>query len=85
MLIPDLLEKVKPISTKWMRKTFPEIGAFKWQEGYGAFSVGRSTLQATINYIRNQEEHHKIVSYKEELISLLEAQGILYDPSQFLD
>ena len=79
MLIPDLIEKIKPVSTKWCVKTFPEINKFKWQEGYGAFTVGKSNLQAVINYIKNQEEHHKTVSFESELISLLDAQGIPYD------
>jgi REP-associated tyrosine transposase len=85
MLIPDLIEKVKPVSSKWFNKTFPEIKGFKWQEGYGAFTVGKSNLQAVINYIKNQEEHHKTVSFEKEFISLLEAQGISYDKRFFLD
>ena len=84
LLIPDLIEKIKPTSTKWCIKTFPEIKGFKWQEGYGAFTVGKSNLQAVINYIKNQEEHHKTVTFEEELISLLEAQGISYDRKHLL-
>ena len=41
MIIPDLIEKIKPVSTQWFIKTFPEIKGFKWQEGYGAFTVGK--------------------------------------------
>lgn len=84
LLIPDLVEKVKPVSTKWFVKTFPEIKGFKWQEGYGAFTVGQSNLQAVINYIENQEEHHKNVSYEQELIGFLNAQGIPYDNKYLL-
>ncbi len=79
MLIPDLIEKIKPISTKWLNKTFPEIKGFKWQEGYGAFSVGKSNLQEVIKYIENQEEHHKKISFEEEFLGFLKAQGIPYD------
>lgn len=79
LLIPDLIEKVKPISTKWFCKTFPDINDFSWQQGYGAFSVGKSNLQNVINYIENQEEHHKKVTFEEEFIALLEMQGIPYD------
>jgi len=39
MLIPNLIEKIKPTSTKWFVKTFPEINGFKWQEGYGALAL----------------------------------------------
>lgn len=79
MLIPDLVEKIKPITSKWFNKTFREINEFRWQEGYGAFSVGKSNLQEVIKYIENQEEHHKKVSFEEEFISFLNAQGIPYD------
>ena len=73
MIIPDLIEKIKPVSTKWFIKTFPEIKGFKWQEGYGAFTVGKSNLQSVINYIENQEEHHKTLSFEKEFASMLEA------------
>lgn len=84
MMIPDLIEKIKPVSTKWFIKTFPEIKGFKWQEGYGAFTVGKSNLQSVINYIENKEEHHKILSFEKEFASMLEAQGIAYDKRYFL-
>lgn len=79
LLIPDLVEKVKPTTTKGITKTFPEISTFKWQEGYAAFTVGKSTLPSVIKYIENQEAHHKNVSSEEEFISMLKAQGISYD------
>lgn len=79
LLIPDLLEKIKPASTKWVQKTFPQINEFGWQTGYGVFSVGKANLQQVINYIANQEEHHKKVTFEEEFINLLEKQGIVYD------
>jgi putative transposase len=86
MLVPDLIEKVKPVTTKWMNRTFPELNSrFRWQAGYGAFSVGKSNMQEVINYIKNQEEHHKKISYQEEFIGFLEAHGILFDPKLIFD
>jgi putative transposase len=86
MLVPNLIEKLKPITTKWMNNTFPELERkFGWQEGYAAFSVDRSNLQPIINYIENQEEHHKKVSYQDEYIAFLKAQGIAFDPRFVFD
>ena len=69
-----------------MNKTFSEFkGTFRWQEGYGAFSVGKSNLQEVIKYIENQEEHHKSISYKEEYISFINVQEISYDPQFIFD
>lgn len=86
LLIPDLIEKVKPTTTKWLNRTFPELNNnFRWQAGYGAFSVGKSNLQAVINYIKNQEEHHKKMSYQEEYIGFLKELGIPFDPNLIFD
>ena len=84
--IPDLLEKTKPVTTKWLNKTYSEFnGQFSWQKGYGAFTVAKSILQGVINYIATQEEHHKVESYKEGYIRFLEEQGISYDPRFIFD
>ena len=85
LLIPDLLEKIKPASTKWVHKTFPDLNEFAWQTGYGAFSVGKANLQQVINYIKNQEEHHKKFTFEEEFIKLLEMQGIPYSKHTVFD
>ena len=86
LLIPDLIQKVKPTTTKWMNKTFPELrNKFRWHSGYGVFSVGKSNMQAVINYIKNQEEHHKKMCYKEEFISFLESLKISYNPDRIFD
>ncbi len=85
LLIPELLETIKPASTKWVQKTFPEMKDFGWQTGYGAFSVGKSNLQQVTNYIVNQEKHHRNVSFEEEFIRLLDMQGIAYDKRFIFD
>ena len=55
------IQLLKVNSSKWIRETFPKMGSFAWQEGYGAFSVGISGLDATVAYIRKQPEHHRRV------------------------
>ena len=62
-----------------MQKTFPENAKFGWQEGYGAFSVGLSTMSSVMGYIQKQEKHHQKQSFKDEFISFLEAHSIRYD------
>lgn len=86
ILIPTMVEKVKPVSSKWFNREFPGIGefGFQWQKGYGAFTVGKSNLQAVIKYIENQEEHHKTLTFEDEMRQLLKSQGIAYDEKYFL-
>ena len=49
------------------------LGKFKWQEGYGAFSYSKSQKEKVVNYVLNQEEHHKKKSFKDEYVGLLKA------------
>jgi len=53
---------------------------FAWQEGYGAFGVSKSNIDAVVRYINDQERHHKKMSFEDEFIGLLEKNGMEYDP-----
>ena len=53
---------------------------FSWQEGYGAFSVSKSNINAVVKYIANQETHHRRITFENEFIALLDKHGIEYDP-----
>ena len=55
-----------------------------WQDGYAAFTCSYQDKDRLINYIKNQEEHHKKVSFKEELIALLNEHGIEFDERYLL-
>jgi hypothetical protein len=63
--------------------TFREEPHFAWQEGYGAFSVSASGIPKVQDYIRAQEEHHRLHGFEAEFRALLEKYGIAYEP-QFL-
>ena len=77
--VSEILNKVKSNSSGRVHKTFPDRQAFAWQVGYAAFGVSLSQKQAVLDYISDQEEHHRKVSFKEELISLLKKHEIQYD------
>jgi putative transposase len=76
--VSDVIRDIKKASTSWMQETFSP--KFLWQEGYGAFTVGRRDLAAISLYIDGQEEHHRTRSFEEEYVALLEEEGIAYDP-----
>lgn len=71
---------IKTNSSKWIHETFESLQAFAWQEGYSAFSVSYSGIDKVIEYINNQQEHHKKLSFEEELVLLLKKHKIEYDP-----
>jgi len=72
---------LKGNSSKWMRETFPEMHSFAWQEGYAAFSIGISGVDAAVAYIRNQSEHHQTRSFHEEYTAMLKKHGFAYEES----
>ena len=74
----DLVEEVKKSSSKWM-KAECGVNEFSWQAGYGAFSVGESHTDAVINYIRNQKEHHRKLTFQDEFRKFLEKYKVGYD------
>jgi putative transposase len=57
---------------------------FQWQNGYGAFSVSVSQLDKVTDYIRNQPDHHKKMTFEQEFLALLKKAGIPYDPKYLL-
>jgi len=83
--IADLINALKANSTRWIRQTFPNRRGFSWQEGYAAFSVSKPQEKARIEYIRNQDEHHRRRDFKEELLELLGRHGIEFDLQYVFD
>jgi REP element-mobilizing transposase RayT len=80
----DLMEALKSSSTGWVRKKGGESKTFAWQGGYTAFSVSQSNIGVVKAYIENQEQHHRKMSFKEELAAFLEKHGISYDERYLL-
>jgi len=77
--LSDLMQDVKGDSSKWINERGFVKGKFSWQEGYGAFSYSRSHVGKVIDYIRNQEEHHRKKTFIEEYTELLDKFGVEYD------
>ena len=77
--VSKFMEMVKANSSKWVHDSFPNKGKFGWQDGYGAFSVSKSAEDTVIQYIRNQQEHHRKKTFQEEFIEFLNKYGIEYD------
>lgn len=75
----NFVGKLKANSSKWVHETFPEHRLFAWQFGYSAFSVSVSQKQGVLDYIAGQEDHHRKVSFQEELISFLKKHGVDHD------
>ncbi len=57
--VSELMQDIKGNSSKWINGKRLVAGKFEWQEGFGAFSYGKSQIKDVIRYIENQEHHHK--------------------------
>ena len=77
--LSDLMQDIKGNSSKWINDNKLTESKFNWQEGYGAFSYNKSLLPKLIDYIKNQEKHHKKKTFLEEYKEFLKAFEIEYD------
>ena len=77
--LSDFVRDLKKSSTSWVRDEIPRSEKFSWQNGYAAFSVSASSRDTVKQYISNQAEHHRVRSFREEYILMLEKAGVAYD------
>ena len=78
----DFLRELKKASSVWAATR--HCADFKWQGGYAAFTASAGDREALLRYIGTQEEHHRHVSFIDELRRLLKEHGVEYDP-KYLD
>jgi putative transposase len=77
--VAQLVEEIKTESSKWIKTKGPEFRNFHWQAGYGAFSIGQSNVVALKRYIHNQKQHHRRVTFQDELRTFFKRYQIPYD------
>lgn len=77
--LASLVKDIKLACDDHIKNTglFPDFCG--WQDGYSAFTYAFSAKDDLIEYVKNQEEHHKTKSYKEELMELLKEHGVAFD------
>ena len=81
----QMAQFLKGDSSKWIHGEFPKLKNFAWQDGYSAFTVSKSQVPQIISYIQNQREHHRVKTFQEEYLSLLERHGVQYNPRYLWD
>ncbi len=81
--LADFMRELKKASSAWVRSEIG-LGTFGWQDGYAAFTVSPTAREAVRKYIGAQEEHHRVKSFREELVGLLERAGVAFE-TKYLD
>lgn len=70
-----IVGQVKQATTHWLHEEL-HMATFRWQRGFGAFSVSRDRVSAVARYVQRQEEHHRKATFHEELEKLLRECGV---------
>jgi len=79
LTVAQVAEKVKTRSSKWMKTRSAADARFRWQAGYGAFSVSQSEADKVVRYIQNQVEHHRETTFQDEYRKFLHRYQVTYD------
>jgi len=83
--LSTVVGEVKAASSKWLKSQSHDLANFSWQAGFGAFSVSESNLVTVRCYTENQKEHHRKVSFQDELRLFLEKHDVHYDERYLWD
>jgi putative transposase len=77
--LSDYIKEIKTGSNQWMKKTgnFPLFES--WAEGSCSLTYSINEKNVLINYIKNQKEHHKTITFEDEFRQLLAENGIEWD------
>jgi Transposase and inactivated derivatives len=81
----DFMSEVKAVSSKFINEKGWVQGRFEWQRGYGVFSYSHSQIGNVIQYIENQQDHHKRKTFREEYLEMLQKFGINYDDNYLFE
>ena len=79
-----LVKDIKLATTDYIENEFLFPSFKGWQDGYGAFTYSIGAKDNLIEYVKNQEEHHRIMTFREEYIQLLIEHGIEYNEKYLL-
>ena len=73
--ISKVSQLLKGESSNWINKNKIVSSKFLWQDDYWAVSVSEGHIESVRNYIKQQDEHHKIKSFDEEVKSFMDKYG----------
>ena len=77
--LSDIVRQIKTGSTNWVQEQLPILRNFHWQNGYGAFSVSQSGVEEVRAYIREQQEHHRVMTFQDEFRRFLQRYEVVFD------
>ncbi len=85
LTVADFVRDIKRTSSSWLKRQSEATTNFHWQGGYGVFSVSPSHVDALKQYIAQQKDHHRKVSFQEEFRLIIGKYGVEYDERYMWD
>jgi putative transposase len=83
--VSEMLNRIKAKSSKWANDEKLNNRSFDWQDGYSAFTVSESQVEPVRHYIRDQPNHHRRLTFQDEIRALLGKHGVEYDERYLWD
>ena len=83
--VADFVRDLKTSTNVYLkenRDSFPKFDG--WSRSYCALTYSQNEKDTIINYIKNQKEHHKRVSFRDELLGILRESGVEVDMKYFM-
>jgi putative transposase len=81
----EWVKEIKRVASLWLKEQDSKLIAFEWQGGYATFSVSKSNLQEVERYIAIQEEHHRRMTFQEEVLAMLQKHGVEWEERYLWD
>jgi putative transposase len=82
--LSDLVKDIKLATTKLIKERNLFVNFNGWQDGYGAFTYSIDRKSVLIQYVKNQVEHHRVKTFREEYVDLLNEHGVEFDEKYLL-
>jgi hypothetical protein len=82
--LASLVKDIKLATSEYIEFEFLFPGFSGWQDGYGAFTYSINAKDNLIEYVKNQEEHHRQKTFKDEYIQILKDHEIEFDEKYLL-
>ena len=83
LAVADMIRDVKAHSSAWRHQNGD--ARFAWQSGYGAFTVSPTMVDTVVEYIHHQREHHRVLTYQDELVKILKTYEMEYEERYLWD
>lgn len=83
--VSDFVRMLKNSLGNYIKSNAEQYPKFNgWARSYAVFTYSKKEFEVVKNYILRQKEHHKKLTFADELRAFLRAEGVEFDEEYFL-